>query len=218
MSDKNKKILITGFEAYGGRAGNPSAEIATALDNVTINNAVVRGVVLPVVNHHLQATVQDLLHKENPTAVIALGLCPGEAMIRLERLAANYSSFNIPDNAGEQYTGPVVEGAPAAYESTLPLQLIKCTLLAAGIPARESATAGTYLCNAIMFSLLHQIATEQRDCPCGFVHLPLMPSQVCNLVSGNQSVIDSHHQNSMASMALEMQQRAVEMVVELIQR
>lgn len=218
MSDTSRKILITGFEAYGGRQGNPSAEIATALNGITVGNASIEGVVLPVVNHQLQSTVSALIDTIQPVAVIALGLCPGEAMIRLERLAANYSSFNIPDNAGDRYTGAVVEGAPAAYETTLPLQDIQKALLAAGIPARQSNTAGTYLCNAMMFSVLHHCAQSGLDCPSGFVHLPLMPSQVCQLMRGEHSPIDSHHQNSLASMSLEIQQLAVEMVVELLVR
>ncbi len=216
MKGAGDKILVTGFEAYGGRKGNPSADIARALHGKKINGRQIYASVLPVVNDDLPSSVRHLVESVNPTAIVALGLCPGEAMIRLERLAANYSCFEIPDNAGAYYRGPVVAGAPAAYESTLPLDLMQTNLLAAGIPARLSNTAGTYLCNALMFQLLHYCSTIYEDRPCGFIHLPLVPSQVCDLMKGGDSAMDSHHQSSIASMPLEMQKNAIETAIACI--
>jgi pyroglutamyl-peptidase len=172
-------VLVTGFEAFGGHAANPSLEVAKALDGRAVGEAVVRSAILPV--HHAEAgpQVSRLLDETNPLAVVHLGLAGGRARIALERVAVNVLDFDTPDNAGYRARGePCVPGGPVAYFATLPLAAILAALLAEGIPAYVSNTAGTYLCNQTLYGTLHLL--EQRDHPtrAGFIHLPLLPAMV----------------------------------------
>ncbi len=204
-------ILVTGFEGYGGRSDNPSAEIALALDGQQIGGKQVTSAVLPVTNHNLRNNLVSLIETVNPSAIFCLGLSPGESVVRIERLAANYSRFEIADNAGEQYCGSVVSGGPAAYEATLPVEPMLQSVLSSGIPARLSESAGTYLCNAVMYHALDYCATTSRTCQCGFIHLPFMPSQVCDVL--NHGGVD---QTRLSSMSLTDQKQAVVAMIECV--
>src|SRR5271163_3363920 len=149
---RKKAALVTGFEPYGGFALNPSAEIARRLDGARIGRVPVVGRILPVAMAALDGALAAALRDVDPVAVILLGLAPGEAVIRLERVALNLADFAIPDNAGARVADrPLAGQAPAALWSRLPLRAIQAKLLAAGIPARLSETAGTYLCNAALY-------------------------------------------------------------------
>jgi pyrrolidone-carboxylate peptidase len=122
--------------------------------------------------------IASLIEELRPPAVLCLGLWPGEPLLRLERVAVNIADFEIPDNAGFITRGPVVEDGAEAYRSTLPLDRMRERLLAAGIPARLSSTAGNFLCNALMYHALRRCAEHTPPRPCGFIHLPYLPAQV----------------------------------------
>jgi len=172
-------VLVTGFEAFGGHAANPSLEVAKALDGRAVGEAVVRSAVLPV--HHAEAApqVSRLLDETDPLAVVHLGLAGGRARIALERVAVNVMDYDTPDNAGYRARGePCVAGGPAAYFATLPVAAIVATLVAEGIPAYVSNTAGTYLCNQTMYGTLHRLAQRRHPARAGFIHLPLLPAMV----------------------------------------
>ena len=172
-------VLVTGFEAFGGLAANPSLEVAKALDGRAVGDAVVRGAVLPV--HHAEAAplVRRLFDDSDPVAVLHLGLAGGRARIALERVAVNVMDYETPDNAGYRAHGePCVVDGPPAYFATLPLTAILAALLAEGIPAYVSNTAGTYLCNQTMYGTLHELARRRLRIPAGFIHLPLLPAMV----------------------------------------
>jgi pyroglutamyl-peptidase len=174
-----RPLLVTGFEPFGGLAANPSLEVAKALDGRAIGDAVVRGAVLPV--HHAEAApeVRRLLAEVDPAAVVHLGLAAGRARIALERVAVNVMDYDTRDNAGYRACGePCVAGGPAAYFATLPLGAILAALLAEGVPAYVSNTAGTYLCNQTMYGTLHALAVREHPARAGFVHLPLLPAMV----------------------------------------
>jgi pyroglutamyl-peptidase len=205
------KILVTGFEGYGGRSDNPSAEIAKSIDGYETAGWQVVSRVLPVTNHNIRNNVVSLIDSFNPAAVLCLGLSPGESVVRIERLAANYSRFEIADNAGEQYCGEIVAGGPAAYEATLPVEQLLHAVLGCGVPARLSESAGTYLCNAIMYHALDYCSTSARNCLCGFIHLPYMPSQVVDVLQCHQQ---GGEQTRLASMSLQDQKHAVMAMVE----
>jgi pyroglutamyl-peptidase len=175
--------LVTGFTAYGGRGRNPAGEAAKALDGRSIGGLAVAGRVLPVSYGTLQADLHGLMDELRPCLVISLGLWPGEPMIRLERVGINVADFEIPDNEGAFLTDmPVSGNGPAALAATLPLRGIEAALLDAGIPARISSTAGTFLCNATLYStLLHADRLSPRPLA-GFVHVPYLPEQVADIV------------------------------------
>ena len=210
-------MLLTGFQGYGGRNDNPSAQVVEALAGTRIAGQTVVGEVLPVTNHDLQARIESLIAQHEPTLLVCLGLAPGENMIRIERLAANYSRFEIPDNAGDRVEGAICDDGPAAYESTLPVSAICEGLVAAGIPARVSATAGTFLCNAIMYHALHYCAAQRLACRAGFIHLPYLPSQVSDIIrtASSGGAIELHQRADLASMALADQIEAIRRAIEL---
>jgi pyroglutamyl-peptidase len=172
-------LLVTGFEPFAGQSANPAEEVAKALDGRAIGDAVVRSAILPV--HHAEAgpRVARLVQETDPRAILHLGLAAGRARLALERVAVNVMDFDTPDNAGFRAQGePCVPGGPAAYFATLPLAAILAALVAEGIPAYVSNTAGTYLCNQTLYGTLHLLASARRAVPAGFVHLPLSPPMV----------------------------------------
>jgi pyroglutamyl-peptidase len=153
--------------------------VAKALDGRVIGDAVVRGAILPV--HHAEAPleVRRLLDEVDPAAVLHLGLAAGRARIALERVAVNVMDYDTPDNAGYRARGePCVASGPVAYFATLPFDAILAALLAEGVPAYLSNTAGTYLCNQTMYATLHVLAERGHPARAGFVHLPLLPAMV----------------------------------------
>jgi len=203
--------LITGFEAYGGWALNPSAQLAHALDGALIGGLRVVGRTLPVAMTGLAQRIESLLEETRPALVIALGLAPGEAMIRLERFGVNLADFEIADNAGARLSDAAIvpEGA-AARAATLPLRAIEKALLADGIPIRLSTSAGAYLCNAILYLLLDALERRHWRVPCGFIHLPYLPEQVAMMFADARAgKIEVNQRADTASMDLALMERAL---------
>jgi pyroglutamyl-peptidase len=172
-------ILVTGFEPYGTHTVNPSQELAKLLDGRRFGGCAVATAVLPV--HHREAArhVSLLLGEMAPVAVVHLGLAEGRTRLALERAALNVMDYRIPDNAGYRAEGePCAPEGPAAYFASLPLPEILAALTSEGIPAYISNSAGTYLCNQILYGTLHEIAQREFTARAGFVHLPLLPAMV----------------------------------------
>jgi pyroglutamyl-peptidase len=172
-------ILLTGFEPFGGQASNPSwaaARGAAALLAAAGHPAV--AVELPCVFGDAIDVLHAALAEHDPELVLCAGQAGGRARVSLERIAINCDDARIPDNAGNAPVDePVVPGGPAAYFSTLPVKAALGALLAAGIPAEVSQTAGTYVCNHVFYGLMHAL----RHSPAvrgGFVHVPFGPDQV----------------------------------------
>jgi pyroglutamyl-peptidase len=202
-----REILLTGFEPFGPYAVNPSGEIAKSLDGLAVGDSRVRSVVLPV--HHAEAAsvVARAMAEIAPIAVVHLGLAGGRARIALERVALNVMEYELPDVSGYRATGePCVPGGPTAYASTLPLPAMLHALIAVGIPAYLSNTAGTYLCNQTMYTTRHAIERAHGGPAAGFIHLPLLPSMVA------QSGLDQ------PSMDLPLMLRAVEVCLGVVAR
>jgi len=188
MSDGGA-ILVTGFEPFGPHAANPSEQVAKAVDGRVVTGCTVRGAVIPVEHVNARAAVAALLEEVRPRAVIHLGLAGGRARIALERVGVNVMEYSIPDNAGFKAAGePCAPGGPAAYFSTLPLEAMLAALLAEGIPAYISHTAGTYLCNHTLYSTLHAVRNAAPPPRVGFVHLPLLPAMVAASATDDPSM------------------------------
>lgn len=174
-----RHILLTGFEPFDGDTVNPSGEVAKRLDGRVVGDCVVRGVILPVQHEAARAAVAPLLEAPGLIAVAHLGLAGGRARVSLERVAVNVMDYTRPDAHGQVLSDvPCVAGGPAAYFSTLPLRRMLAALTAEAIPATISSTAGTYLCNDIMYTTLHALTRRGLTIPAGFVHLPYLPSMV----------------------------------------
>ena len=198
-------ILVTGFEPFTPHKVNPTEELARALDGHRVGDAVVRSAVLPV--HHAEAAprVRELLERVRPDAILHLGLAGGRARLAVERVAVNVMDYAVPDNAGcVKSDEPCVVSGPVAYFATLPVRAIVDRMVAAGIPAYVSDTAGTYLCNQTLYTTLHALA-DRTTCPrVGFIHVPLLPAMVA------ATGVDA------PSMDLPLMRRGVEIALDVI--
>lgn len=165
-------ILLTGFEPFGGDATNPSIVAARqAADDLRAAGLAATAVELPCVFATAPEALRQALLTHSPEVVICTGLNAGTAELTLERAALNVIDARIPDNAGEQPIDvPVVSGGPAAYFTTLPIKRILARLHAADLPARVSQSAGTFACNQVFYTLMHEL--EGAGVRGGFIHVP----------------------------------------------
>ncbi|MCS4511794.1 pyroglutamyl-peptidase I [Xylophilus ampelinus] len=206
MSDPSRfpNVLLAGFEPFDTDPVNPSWEVARRLDGWQHAGATVRGVQLPCVFGNALEALDAAIARWQPVLVVCIGLAGGRTEISPERVAINIDDARIPDNAGRQpIDAPVIAGAPAAYFSTLPIKAIVHDLRAAGLPARVSNSAGTFVCNHVFYALMHRLAQQSADgTPVrgGFVHLPWLPEQA------------ARHPGA-PSMALETQAQALRQVI-----
>jgi pyroglutamyl-peptidase len=213
---RERVVLITGFEPYGGRGRNPAAEIAKALEGQTIEGHRVVGRTLPVSYRGLEDRLAALIEEQNPVVAISLGLWPGEPTIRLERFGVNLADFEIADNDGATLVDEAIEAnGPTGRFATLPLRAIEQALLAGGIPVRLSSTAGTFLCNATLYCLMRLIERPSRAAVGGFIHVPYMPEQVALLLAETKRErrLELHQRSDLASMELSVQVRAVSIAI-----
>src|SRR6266404_7987377 len=212
MTLPDKSIVVTGFEPYGGRRINPAAEVAKALDGEAIDGFPVVGAILPVSQRSLRERLEELLRELRPSIVISLGLAPGEPMIRLERFGLNLLDFEIADNDGARLADALIEAnGGIAVRASLPLRAIERALLDSGIPARLSSTAGTFLCNATLYSLIRLLEERLPAALGGFIHLPYLPEQVAQLLADGKRDrrLELAQRSDIASMDLATQIRAV---------
>lgn len=173
------KILLTGFEPWADWPGNPSGEVARALHGAIIGGYEIASVVLPVAHGEDMAKVVPLIAQVRPRAVISLGLHGSASVLHVERVAVNLKVIDEVDH-------PVVAGGPDAYFATLPTRAMADAMRQAGIPARVTYSAGTFLCNHVMYSVLHHIAIQRLDIQAGFIHIPPTP-EVIALRGGTQA-------------------------------
>jgi pyroglutamyl-peptidase len=201
-----RTILLTGYEPFDRYEYNPSGALAAALNGRELNaHLSIRGVVLPVDCEKMPQILDALLRETQPVVVIGLGLAFGETGIRVERTGHNLFNIVQPDNGGHvRPEVPILEGAPAAYFSTLPVREIANVLVAGGIPAYVSENAGGHLCNQFLYTALHRLAWKKDAPPCGFLHLPATPDLAAKIMAQDKTV-----RVPPGSMSLDLMQRAV---------
>lgn len=175
-------ILVTGFEPFGGSSENPSAVLVARLLGATHPDAELVGAVLPVVGGTAAGSARHLLDRlidiHRPDAVVCFGEAHVRGEVSVERIAVNLRDYRIADNAGELVANmPVVDGSPDAWFATLPVDAIVSGLRDLGIPAGRSLSAGTFLCNEVMFHALDRAKRTRSGAVAGFVHLPQLESQ-----------------------------------------
>ena len=175
-----KKLLITGFQPFDGESVNPALEVAKSLQGKTINGYEVIAREIPVVRFEALKAVQAAIEELQPNAVITIGQAGGRPDITVERVGINIDDFRIPDNKGNQpIDEPIVAGGPVAYWATLPSKKMVANVKAQGIPASVSNSAGTYVCNHLLYGLLHYLTTQGKTAiPAGFIHIPYLPEQM----------------------------------------
>ncbi len=168
------RILLTGFGPFGDWERNPAGEIAESLSGATVGGCEVVSVVLPVIYGEDVEGVLPMIEEHGPLAVVSLGMAGNRPSIRVERVA-----LNLRDD--EEGTGkeerPIVADGPASYFSTLPTREIVSGIQAVDLEAGLSYFAGTYLCNHLMYSTLHDFAERDLQIPTGFIHVPRLPEQ-----------------------------------------
>ena len=174
------KILLTGFDAFGGASLNPSWLAARALHGRQVLGHTVVAAQLPTVFDASLKTLNALLKQHRPALVICLGQAGRRSALSLERVAINVNDAPMADNAGAQPVDTAVKrGAPAAYFTTLPIKSMLAALQAEGVAAEVSQTAGTFVCNHVFYGLMHTLATrrELKHTRGGFIHVPWLPEQ-----------------------------------------
>lgn len=170
-------VLLTAFEPFGGEAQNASLEAMRLVPDMVGEMRVVKRM-LPVAFGTSAALLRQAIEQVRPDAVLCLGQAAGRAEFTPERVAINIDDARIPDNAGDQpMDRPVVASGPPAYFSTLPVKAMAAAMDAVGVPASVSNTAGTYVCNHVMYSLLHELATAYPGVRGGFMHVPMLAEQ-----------------------------------------
>lgn len=212
----NARVLVTGFEPYGGRDLNPAEEVMKRLDGQTLFDCDIVGRSLTVRFSALLEQIASLLEDVQPDIVISLGLWPGESLIRIERVALNVADFDIVDNAGERVIDqPVSHHGETALLATLPIRAIETALLDEGIPAQVSNTAGTFLCNACLYGFLEAASQIDKPMKCGFLHVPYLPEQVADLIVRQRAEAKAEifSNNDLASMDLGTLMRAVKLAI-----
>ena len=175
------KILVTGFDPFGGEKINPALETIKRLPDTILGAQIIKLEIPTVVGKSL-AKIKEAVEKENPDVVLSIGQAGGRSEITVERVGINIDDCRIPDNEGNQpIDEPVVKGGPAAYFVTIPIKAIVENIKAHNIPASISNTAGTFICNHVCYGVAHLAAARTaagKPMKSGFIHIPFLPEQV----------------------------------------
>ncbi|WP_407887996.1 pyroglutamyl-peptidase I [Levilactobacillus sp. N40-8-2] len=172
------KILVTGFDPFGGESTNPAIEAVKQLPD-EISGAHIVKLEIPTVFNRCAEVVRQAIFVEQPDVVLSIGQAGGRAALTPELVAINLNDGRIPDNAGQQPVDqPIQLTGDAAYFTQLPVKAMVSAIQAAGLPSQVSTTAGTYVCNHIMYQVQYLRATAFPTLQAGFMHIPFLPSQV----------------------------------------
>lgn len=172
------KVLITGFDPFGGEKINPALEAVKKLPD-TIEGAEVIKLEIPTVFRKSLEKIEENIKLHNPDIVISVGQAGGRFGVTPERVAINIDDARIKDNEGNQPIDTVIyEDGEAAYFSNLPIKAMVKEMQEGGIPATVSNTAGTFVCNHVMYGILYMAQKKYPNIRGGFIHVPYIPSQV----------------------------------------
>lgn len=172
------KVLVTGFDPFGGDAMNPAFEAVKLMPDM-INDATIIKLEVPTVFKKSIDVLKEAIAKEKPEVVVCVGQAGGRFDVTPERVAINQDDARIPDNEKNQPIDvPIFEDGDTAYFSKLPIKAMVATMREGGVPASVSNSAGTFVCNHIMYGLLYLIDKEFPDIRGGFIHVPFATEQV----------------------------------------
>lgn len=170
-----RKILVTGFDPFGGATVNPSWQAVKALP-AQIGDFAVHTLQIPTVFGKASETVLEAAERLQPDVILCVGQAGGREAVTPERIGVNIRDARIADNAGNQPKGAMVaEDGPAAYFATVPVESMAQAIRDGGILATVSNSAGAFVCNDVLYSLLHHFAGTQVKV--GFIHVPYLPEQ-----------------------------------------
>lgn len=172
------KIILSGFDPFGGESTNPSWEAVKEVETRDIGAEVIKLEIPTSFNRALPA-LRVAMEEHRPEVVLCIGQAGGRAALTPERVAINLDDARIPDNDGLQpEEDRIIPEGENAYFSNLPLKSMVEAIREAGLPAQISNTAGTFVCNHLLYGLMHLIETEFPKCRGGFMHVPYAPEQV----------------------------------------
>ena len=170
------KIIVTGFDPFGGEKINPSIECVKALPE--IEGVELIRLELPTVFKESAKRLNEVINDVKPDAVLSVGQAGGRPGITMERIAINVDDARIPDNISQQPIDEAIQvEGEAAYFSTLPIKRIVKAIREAGISAEVSNSAGTFVCNHIMYQSLFAATKADKPFKAGFMHIPFIPEQ-----------------------------------------
>lgn len=170
------KIIVTGFDPFGGEKINPSIECVKALPE--IEGVELIRLELPTVFKESAKRLNEVINDVKPDAVLSVGQAGGRAGITMERIAINVDDARIPDNISQQPIDEAIQlDGEAAYFTTLPIKRIVKAIREAGISAEVSNSAGTFVCNHIMYQALFAATKADKPFKAGFMHIPFIPEQ-----------------------------------------
>ena len=174
------KILVTGFDPFGGEKINPAIEAVKRLPNEIAGNKIIK-LEVPTIFYQSADVVKKAIEKENPEMVINVGQAGGRGAITPERIAINFQSGSTPDNSGKgSKEGKIQVDGLDGYFTQLPIKKMVTDIRHAGIPAQISNSAGTYVCNHLFYEIQYLIHHDYPDLKGGFIHIPYLPSQTKN--------------------------------------
>ena len=191
-----KKLLITGFEPFGGESINPSWEIVKALPDV-VGDYELTKLCIPVVFGSAAELVLERAGEIKPDVILSIGQAGGRSAITPELVAINRRHASIPDNMGNKPTDePIIPGGETAYFSTLPVRRMTEAISASGVSAQLSYTMGSYVCNDLTYILLSHF--QDSETQVGFIHVPYCTEQgkepsmsLCDMVKAIKIAIEN---------------------------
>ena len=173
------KIIVTGFDPFGGEKINPSIECVKALPE--IEGVELIRLELPTVFKESAKRLNEVINDVKPDAVLSVGQAGGRPGITMERIAINVDDARIPDNISQQPIDETIQTeGEAAYFTTLPIKRIVKAIREAGISAEVSNSAGTFVCNHIMYQALFAATKADKPFKAGFMHIPFIPEQTAD--------------------------------------
>lgn len=196
-----KKILLTGFDPFGEEEINPATEVVKKFSQKKIDGYQIKTIEIPTVYKKSIEEIKEEIKKINPELVISIGQAGGRTDISIERIAINIDDYRIKDNEGNQPVDKAINSnGKNAYFATLPIKEMVENIKEKGIPAEISNSAGTFVCNHVMYGLLDYIDENKLDIKAGFIHIPFLPSQVVD-------------KKNKASMSLETVEKGLEIAI-----
>ncbi len=172
------KILVTGFDPFGKETINPAIEAVQLLPD-RIDEAEIIKLEIPTIFYKSAEVVRKAIETLQPDYVLNIGQAGGRAELTPERVAINIDDARIPDNAGQQPIDEKIQkNGESAYFTQLPIKAMVDDMRKENIPASVSNTAGTFVCNHIMYQTLYLTAEEYPNVKAGFMHIPFIPEQV----------------------------------------
>lgn len=172
------KFLITGFDPFNNEKLNPSLECIKLLPKFIDENQIIKLEIPTVFKKSLQI-IESAINKYNPDVIISIGQATGRHDITPERIAINIEDARIKDNEGNQPIDNVIfKDGKSAYFSTLPIKSMVKKMIENNISASVSNSAGTFVCNHVMYGTLYLIEKKYHNIKAGFIHIPNIPDQI----------------------------------------